>query len=132
MISLSLSTFNECMSIAERETGMVNSFVSACYDFIESHAESCANSDGWLELPKHALVRLISSDNVIPQLSNPGLHHSYSDHCLLLFLWYQFALEEEQVWRAVLSWAKFNSGIAGDKHARQWSSQEKSLMAEVQ
>ena len=41
-----------------------DTLVKACMQFIERHAEGCVRSDGWLELPKDAVIKLISSDTV--------------------------------------------------------------------
>lgn len=39
-------------------------FVQTCERFIYQHAEECAATEGWLELPKSALVNIIQSDDV--------------------------------------------------------------------
>ena len=41
-----------------------NEFVESCMRFIEQNAESCVKTTGWLELPKDALIKLISSQQV--------------------------------------------------------------------
>ena len=43
----------------------------------------------------------------------------------------QFALEEEEVWRAVLSWAKYQAGISLDKKTQNWNEQEKAAVCAV-
>lgn len=41
-----------------------NSFVERCAEFIEENAEECVRTESFLRLPKEALVRLLSSDQV--------------------------------------------------------------------
>ncbi|XP_014661668.1 PREDICTED: BTB/POZ domain-containing protein 19-like isoform X2 [Priapulus caudatus] len=74
-----------------------NSFVERCAEYIEENAEECIHTESFLRLPKEALIRLVSSD--------------------------QLALEENDVWRAVLAWAKQQTGI--NKPVSTWSEAEK-------
>ncbi len=43
----------------------------------------------------------------------------------------QFALEEEEVWRAVLEWAKYHAGVPLEKPPTVWNEHEKSLVCQV-
>ena len=43
----------------------------------------------------------------------------------------QFALEEEEVWRAVLEWAKYHAGVPLEKSPGVWNEHEKSLVCQV-
>ena len=44
-------------------------FIKGCTQYIERNASGCIASEGWLELPKHAVIKLISSDTVIRVLT---------------------------------------------------------------
>ena len=44
---------------------------------------------------------------------------------------FQFALEEEEVWRAVLEWAKYHAGVPLEKFPGVWNEHEKSLVCQV-
>jgi len=57
------------------------SFIEKCYAFIGENAVDTVKTTAFCNLPKEALVKLISSDYL--------------------------GLEEEDVWRAVLNWAKY-------------------------
>ncbi len=39
-------------------------FSAHCAQYIEENAQACARTEGWLELPKPALTRLLQSDEV--------------------------------------------------------------------
>ena len=39
-------------------------FSSACAQYIEENAQLCVKTEGWLELPKPALTKLLMSDQV--------------------------------------------------------------------
>ena len=49
--------------------------------------------------------------------------------CLLYFLTTQFAVSEEELWRAVLSWAKRSSGVS--KPTNQWTEKDNDKIREV-
>ena len=48
---------------------------------------------------------------------------------LLYFLTTQFAVSEEELWRAVLSWAKRSSGVS--KPTNQWTEKDNDKIREV-
>ena len=48
---------------------------------------------------------------------------------LLYFLTTQFAVSEEELWRAVLSWAKRSSGVR--KPTNQWTDEDNDKIREV-
>ncbi|XP_049874590.1 uncharacterized protein LOC126372757 [Pectinophora gossypiella] len=74
------------MEIQDRPGGKcASSFMERCIAFIGDNAADCVKSNAFLNLPKEALIKLISSD----------------------FL----CLEEEEVWRAALAWAKQRAGV---------------------
>lgn len=72
-------------------------FVERCTTFIGENAMDCSKSVSFLNLPKAALIHLISSDHL--------------------------ALDEEDVWRAVLSWAKHQAGVT--QPTAHWSEEER-------
>lgn len=76
-----------------------------CQSFIEQRAEACIYTEGWLELPKEVLHRIIQSENL--------------------------CLEEEDVWRSVLNWGKFRAGIPLEKPISNWTMQEKNFVKEA-
>lgn len=71
----------------------MKTFLDRIVAYIGENAAECVQTHSFLTLPKDALVNLISSD----------------------FL----ALEEEDVWRAVLSWAKYQVHKAGHSRSLQ-------------
>lgn len=71
--------------IKKESAQLSSSFVDRCIAFIGENAIECVKSASFLNLCKDALIHLISSD--------------------------QLAMEEEDVWRAVLSWAKNQAGV---------------------
>lgn len=86
-ITRSLSPDNACtllVSALAREESQKNnngqSFVERCIQYIGDNANECFQSPGFLRLSKDALIRLVSSDHL--------------------------ALEEVDIWRAVLNWAR--------------------------
>ena len=46
-------------------TGGVSSLVDKCIGFMEDNAEEVINTEGFLLLPKPAMIRLVSSDQVM-------------------------------------------------------------------
>lgn len=87
------------MDIQERTTGgkYTKSFVDRCISYIGENANECVQTNSFLTLPKDALIKLISSDS--------------------------FALEEEDVWRAVLNWAKYQAGVT--QPTAHWTEEER-------
>lgn len=69
-----------------------------CITFIGENAGECVKTNAFVNLTKDGLIKLISSDYVIIPLK---LHTTTVTLNSL-----QFCLEEEDVWRCVLSWAK--------------------------
>lgn len=65
--------------------GACSSFIERCFAFIGENAVDTVKTTAFCNLPKDALVKLISSDYL--------------------------GLEEEDVWRAVLNWAKYQVPI---------------------
>ncbi len=66
--------------MAQRSNSSGSSFVERCVHFIGDNASECFQTTGFLRLSKDALIRLVSSDHL--------------------------ALEEVEIWRAVLTWAR--------------------------
>ncbi|KAK6632529.1 hypothetical protein RUM43_013297 [Polyplax serrata] len=73
------------------------SFVDRCIAYVGENANECVQTNSFLTLPKDALIKLISSDS--------------------------FALEEEDVWRAVLNWAKYQAGVT--QPTAHWTEEER-------
>lgn len=42
----------------------IERFSSSCAHYIEENAQLCVKTEGWLELPKPALIKLLMSDQV--------------------------------------------------------------------
>ncbi|KPJ02187.1 putative small nuclear ribonucleoprotein E [Papilio xuthus] len=74
-----------------------SSFMERCIAFIGDNAPECVKTNAFLNLPKEALIKLISSD----------------------FL----CLEEEEVWRCVLAWAKQRAGVT--QPTAHWAEEER-------
>ncbi|XP_067122453.1 kelch-like protein 1 [Centruroides vittatus] len=79
-----------------------HSFVDRCTAFIGENCMECVRTTAFLNLPKEALIHLISSD----------------------FL----AMEEEDVWRAVLSWAKHQAGVT--QPTAHWTEEERARVSQ--
>ena len=89
-ITRSLNVDNACALLAsalakeeqmsQRSSSSGSSFVERCVHFIGDNANECFQTTGFLRLSKDALIRLVSSDHL--------------------------ALEEVEIWRAVLTWAR--------------------------
>ncbi|XP_026325091.1 uncharacterized protein LOC113234069 isoform X2 [Hyposmocoma kahamanoa] len=73
------------------------SFMERCIAFIGDNAADCVKTNAFLNLPKEALIKLISSD----------------------FL----CLEEEEVWRCTLAWAKQRAGVT--QPTAHWTEEER-------
>ncbi|XP_026499925.2 BTB/POZ domain-containing protein 19 [Vanessa tameamea] len=86
------------MEIQDRPGGKsASSFMERCIAFIGDNASDCVKTNSFLNLPKDALIKLISSD----------------------FLY----LEEEEVWRCALAWAKQRAGVA--QPTAHWTEEER-------
>ncbi|XP_073968405.1 serine-enriched protein isoform X2 [Rhodnius prolixus] len=109
-INSTLSVLNACtflaaaLEIQDRAASGkgAKSFVDRFVSFIGENAAECVKTNSFLSLPKDALVKLISSDCV--------------------------ALEEEDVWRAVLNWAKFHSGVS--RPTTHWTEDERAKVCQ--
>ncbi|XP_068752362.1 serine-enriched protein-like [Montipora capricornis] len=84
-------------------TGGVSSLIDRCVAFMEENAEEIVKTEGFLLLSKPAMIRLVSSN--------------------------QFAVSEEDLWRAVLLWGKRKSGV--NKPTNQWSEEDKANIREA-
>lgn len=76
--------------------GACSSFIDRCFAFIGENAVETVKTTSFCTLPKDALVKLISSDYL--------------------------GLEEEDVWRAVLNWAKYQVSCFKFFHNRSYVS----------
>uniref|UniRef100_A0A146KZ69 BTB/POZ domain-containing protein 19 n=3 Tax=Lygus hesperus TaxID=30085 RepID=A0A146KZ69_LYGHE len=109
-VTSTLSVMNACtflaaaMEIQDRCTGGkgTKSFVDRCISYIGENAAECVKTNSFLNLPKEALIKLMSSDCV--------------------------ALEEEDVWRAVLSWAKYHTGVT--QPTAHWTEEERARVCQ--
>ncbi|XKL69549.1 hypothetical protein PGB90_007318 [Kerria lacca] len=109
-VTSTLSILNACtflaagMEIQERSSGgkSTKQLVDRCIAYIGENAIECFKTNSFLNLNKDALVKLISSD------------------CL--------ALEEEDVWRAVLNWAKYQAGVT--QPTAHWTEEERARVCQ--
>ncbi|XP_014281208.1 serine-enriched protein isoform X2 [Halyomorpha halys] len=109
-VTSTLSVLNACtflaaaLEIQDRASGGkgTKSFVERCVTYIGENAMDCVKTNSFLNLPKDALVKLISSDCV--------------------------ALEEEDVWRCVLSWAKHQAGVT--QPTAHWTEEERARVCQ--
>nr|XP_034831315.1 BTB/POZ domain-containing protein 19 [Maniola hyperantus] len=86
------------MEIQDRPGGKsASSFMERCISFVGDNAADCIKTNAFLNLPKEALIKLISSD----------------------FL----SLEEEEVWRCALAWAKQRAGVT--QPTAHWTEEER-------
>ncbi|XP_047739160.1 uncharacterized protein LOC108682676 isoform X2 [Hyalella azteca] len=72
-------------------------FVERCIAYVGDNASECLHTSAFLNLSKDVVITLISSDNL--------------------------ALEEEDVWRAVLRWAKASAGVT--QPTLHWTEEER-------
>lgn len=105
--SLTLSPDNACalLSAALEAAQDKNtlSFIDKCFAYIgENAAEIVKTNASLCSLPQEAVIKLISSDYL--------------------------SLEEEDVWRAVLSWAKYQAGVS--KPTQHWSEEERARVCQ--
>ncbi|XP_063363309.1 uncharacterized protein LOC134652082 [Cydia amplana] len=86
------------MDIQDRPGGKsATSFLERCVAFIGEHAADCVRTNAFLNLPKDALIKLLSSDSL--------------------------CLEEEEVWRCALAWAKQRAGVT--QPCAHWTEEER-------
>ncbi|KAL3284598.1 hypothetical protein HHI36_018754 [Cryptolaemus montrouzieri] len=87
------------MDIQKRTPGgeAAAGFVERCISYIGENASHCVKTNSFLSLPKEAVIKLISSDYL--------------------------CIEEEDVWRAVLNWAKNQAGVT--QPTAHWTEEEK-------
>lgn len=100
MTTHNASTFlMAAMKLEQRTGGSKGShtFVERCVNFIGENAIECMPTPSFLNLSREAFIRLISSDSL--------------------------ALEEEDVWRGVLVWAKYGAGVT--QPTAHWSEEER-------
>ncbi|XP_048487675.1 uncharacterized protein LOC105389031 isoform X2 [Plutella xylostella] len=91
------------MEIQDRPGGnSASSFMERCISFIGDNAADCVKTNAFLNLPKEALIKLISSD----------------------FL----CLEEEEVWRAALAWSKQRAGVT--QPTAHWTEEERARVVQ--
>ncbi|XP_061393009.1 uncharacterized protein LOC133328457 [Musca vetustissima] len=79
------------------------SFMERCIIYIGENARECVKTNAFLNLKKEALIKLISSD--------------------------YFCLEEEDVWRCVLAWAKNQAGVTQPSHTH-WTEEERARVCQ--
>ncbi|XP_049810586.1 uncharacterized protein LOC126253356 [Schistocerca nitens] len=109
-VTSTLSVLNACtflaaaMEIQDQAAGgkCTKSFVERCISYIGENATGCVKTNSFLNLPKEALIKLISSDYL--------------------------ALEEEDVWRAVLNWAKYQAGVT--QPTAHWTEEERARVCQ--
>ncbi|KAK0180222.1 hypothetical protein PV327_005887 [Microctonus hyperodae] len=82
--------------------GACSSFIERCFTFIGDNAVDTVKTPAFYNLPKDALVKLISSDYL--------------------------GLEEEDVWRAVLNWAKYQAGVT--QPTQHWHDEERAQVCQ--
>ncbi|XP_055692926.1 uncharacterized protein LOC129795559 isoform X1 [Lutzomyia longipalpis] len=99
-----LSVANACtfltavMEMQEKSTGAkCTAFMERCVSYIGENASECVKTNAFLNLTKEGLIKLISSD--------------------------YFCLEEEDVWRCVLAWAKNQAGVT--QPTAHWTEEER-------
>ncbi|XP_077287613.1 uncharacterized protein LOC143912224 isoform X2 [Arctopsyche grandis] len=92
------------MDIQERPSGCKSaaSLMEKCISYIGENASECIKTNAFLNLPKDALIKLISSDYL--------------------------CLEEEDVWRCALSWAKHQAGVT--QPTAHWAEEERARVCQ--
>nr|XP_022903631.1 uncharacterized protein LOC111415957 [Onthophagus taurus]XP_022903632.1 uncharacterized protein LOC111415957 [Onthophagus taurus] len=92
------------MDIHDRTPGgkAAAAFVERCTSFIGENAAECVKTNSFLSLSKDAVIKLISSDYLY--------------------------LEEEDVWRAVLNWAKYQAGVT--QPTAHWTEEERARVCQ--
>ncbi|KAH1002259.1 hypothetical protein HUJ04_008361 [Dendroctonus ponderosae] len=92
------------MDIQDRSAGgkATSGFIERCVTYIGENAAECVRTNSFLSLTKEALIKLISSDYL--------------------------CLEEEDVWRAVLNWAKYQVGVT--QPTPHWNEEERARVCQ--
>ncbi|KAG5888228.1 hypothetical protein JTB14_035577 [Gonioctena quinquepunctata] len=92
------------MDIQDKSPGgkAASGFVERCVSYIGENAVECVRTNSFLSLPKEALIKVISSDYL--------------------------CLEEEDVWRAVLNWAKYQAGVT--QPTPHWTEEERARVCQ--
>ncbi|KAH6944017.1 hypothetical protein HPB50_001199 [Hyalomma asiaticum] len=90
------------VSSSGKSTKGGKSFVDRCTAFVGENAMECVKTSAFFNLPKDALIHLVSSDYL--------------------------AMEEEDVWRAVLSWAKHHAGVT--QPTAHWTEEERARICQ--
>lgn len=110
-VSVTLSPNNACTLLSaaidaqERMhcgKGACTSFIEKCFAFIGENAAETVKTNAFCNLPKDAVIKLISSDYL--------------------------SLEEEEVWRAVLKWAKYQAGVT--QTTQHWTEEERARVCQ--
>ncbi|XP_026480146.1 uncharacterized protein LOC113386590 [Ctenocephalides felis] len=109
-VTSALSVVNACtflsevIDIQERPAGVKCAipFIERCISFIGENAKECIKTNSFRNLSKDALISLISSDYL--------------------------CLEEEDVWRAVLAWAKHQAGVT--QPTAHWAEEERARVCQ--
>jgi len=103
-VTSTLSVLNACTFLAAllANGNGAKSFLDRCIAYIGENAFECVKTNSFLNLPQEALVKVISSDS--------------------------FALEEEDVWRAVLNWAKHQAGVT--QPTAHWAEEERARVCQ--
>ncbi|ELU03885.1 hypothetical protein CAPTEDRAFT_228654 [Capitella teleta] len=108
-----LSVDNACLFLAGasklesddlNDEPIAGAFTKTCMHYVMTNASQCLLSDAWCHLPKLAVKRIIQDD--------------------------QLCLEEDEVWRAVLRWTKFQAGIPAHLSPLHWSDEHRRLAAQ--
>ncbi|KAF7271972.1 hypothetical protein GWI33_015208 [Rhynchophorus ferrugineus] len=92
------------MDIQDRSAGGKSTagFIERCVTYIGENAAECVKTNSFLSLPKEAVIKLISSDYL--------------------------CLEEEDVWRAVLNWSKYQAGVT--QPTAHWTEEERARVCQ--
>ncbi|CAB0038389.1 unnamed protein product [Trichogramma brassicae] len=110
-VSVTLSPVNACTLLnaaLEAQDRVVSgkgacvSFIERCFAYIGENAIDTLKTNAFCSLPKDAVIKLISSDYL--------------------------GLEEEDVWRAVLNWAKYQAGVT--QPTQHWTEEERARVCQ--
>ncbi|PFX20726.1 BTB/POZ domain-containing protein 9 [Stylophora pistillata] len=122
----------DAMSLSKEGSARgTSSLVGKCIAFMEENAEEVVKTEGFLLLPKPAMIRLVSSDQVdVTNLTlGGGLDKFKTRGSGAHFSKVPFAVSEEELWRAVLLWAKRATGV--NKPTNQWTEEENRKIKEI-